>query len=282
MATVIRSPRLNKKPRKLHGAEAVEPKAVESRAAEPNTVETGAQPVTEMRIKESPETYAVPEERIINAPVEPAITAEQFAGLERRAELAESRAAAAERELSTVESDLESLRVTAREEGFAAGREEANNRLDAEFQQKLQSVQQVLHAVSAELQKLVLQAEDSIVETVYATVVRIIGDQLIGPEGIVALVKHVSAQLVRPENFIVRLAPEDYELITAGSGRISLSQDESAKLKVVPDSRIELGGCILESATGSLDARLEVQLQRLKDVLLDSRARRQSELLGKK
>jgi flagellar assembly protein FliH len=272
VATVIRSPRLNKKPRKLHSTEAAEPKAVEPKV----------QPIPEMHIKESPEPYTVPEERIINAPVEPAITAEEFAELERRTELAEARAVAAERELSAVESDLETLRTTAREEGFAAGHAEANNRLDVEYQQKLQSVQEVLHALSTELQKLVLQAEDSIVETVYAAVVRIIGDQLIEPEGIVALVKHVSAQLVRPENFIVRLAPEDYELITAGSGRISLSQDESAKLKVVPDTRIELGGCILESATGSLDARLEVQLQRLKDVLLDSRARRQSELLGQK
>jgi flagellar assembly protein FliH len=275
MATVIRSPRVSKKPRKLRSTEVAAP-------VEPKVTETEAQPAPEMHVKDPPEPYAVPEERIVHAPAEPMITREEYAELERRLELAESRAETAERELAAVESDLASLKAAARDEGLAAGREEAGNRLDAEYRQKLQSVQEILQTLSAELPKLVLQAEDSIVETVYATVLRIVGDQLIEPKGIIALVKHVSAQLVRPENFIVRLSPDDYELLTAGSGRISLSQDESARLKVVPDERIELGGCILESATGSLDARLEIQLQRLKDVLLDSRARRQSELLGKK
>src|SRR5688500_5068904 len=62
MATVIRSPRLYKKPRKLHSAEAVESKEVESKTVEPK-----AQPVPQMQIKDPPERYAVPAERIVHA-----------------------------------------------------------------------------------------------------------------------------------------------------------------------------------------------------------------------
>jgi flagellar assembly protein FliH len=270
VASVIRSPRLNKKPRKLQGAEEV--------------VERPLQPEPAAQIQETGGFYAEPVEN--TAPLmeqvapEPGITEEELAALKRRLEQAESRAEAAEHELAAIRSGLEQLRTDAREQGYAAGCQQANDRLDAEYQRKLESVQAVLQGISSRLEQLVSHAEDTMVETIYAAVVKIIGERMVEPENILSMIRHVSSQLVRPENFTVRLAPADYELVM--QARSHPGDNEIAAVKIVADPRVELGGCILESVTGSLDARLEVQLQRLKGVLLDSRARRQSELQAKK
>jgi flagellar biosynthesis/type III secretory pathway protein FliH len=40
----------------------------------------------------------------------------------------------------------------------------------------------------------------------------------------------------------------------------------------VPDERVALGGCLIDSPGGTLDGRLETQLQRLREVLVATRA----------
>jgi flagellar biosynthesis/type III secretory pathway protein FliH len=42
---------------------------------------------------------------------------------------------------------------------------------------------------------------------------------------------------------------------------------QGRKFEIVADSRVELGGCIVETNTGSLDGRFEVQLRELYETL---------------
>jgi flagellar assembly protein FliH len=44
--------------------------------------------------------------------------------------------------------------------------------------------------------------------------------------------------------------------------------------RLVPDSGVSVGGCILRSADGELDARLDMQIEAMKAALVETRKRR--------
>ena len=54
-----------------------------------------------------------------------------------------------------------------------------------------------------------------------------------------------------------------------GEGLLPKNGD-TARLELVADERVELGGCLIETDGGTLDGRLETQLKRLRDTLLDA------------
>ena len=69
---------------------------------------------------------------------------------------------------------------------------------------------------------------------------------------------------------LVKVAPQDFELLNAR--RRELLEDGSAsEVELVADEQVKWGGCVLEGTSGNLDARLETQLQRLRDTLLRAR-----------
>lgn len=262
MATVIRSPRVHDNPRMLK-------KALNEEASD-HFEKAEAAPPEQLSSVEVEETAG---------PYEPEISPEDVAELRRKVDEAEERAGKAERAVAMLQEELQKCRAEAREQGYAAGYEESCRKVDAECRENLEAIERVSQGFLGRLDNLVTESEDIIVETIYASVLKIIGEQLIDKESIVKMVRHVAGQLLHTENFIVRLSPPDCDLLKKSRKKL-FTENEAASVRLVPDNRIELGGCILESAGGSLDARLEVQLSRLKEVLLNNRARRQNELTG--
>lgn len=260
MATVIRSPRVNDHPRKLKK-------------------EVGVELNDDLEKAEAilPEQHSRVEVEEIAGPYEPEISPEDVAELRHKAEVAEERAGKAERAMAMLREELEKCRAEAREQGYAAGYEESCRKADAEYRENLEVIERISQGFLGRLDNLVAESEDLIVETIYVSVLKIIGEQLIDKDSIAKMVRHVADQLIHAENFVVRLSPSDCDLLKKSRKKL-FPENEPASVRLVPDNRVELGGCILESAGGSLDARLEVQLSRLKEVLLSNRALRQNEL----
>jgi flagellar assembly protein FliH len=75
------------------------------------------------------------------------------------------------------------------------------------------------------------------------------------------MVQQAARQLRAKENLVLRVAAADHARL---AGKIVV---EGARLEVVADERVTLGGCLVETAGGTLDARLEVQLRQLVDTL---------------
>jgi flagellar assembly protein FliH len=67
------------------------------------------------------------------------------------------------------------------------------------------------------------------------------------------------------ERLVVRVSPRDHKLF-AGEN-IAPKNGDAGSIELVADERVELGGCLIETSSGTLDGRLETQLQRLCDTL---------------
>lgn len=150
----------------------------------------------------------------------------------------------------------------AHEEGFAQGRDEAH----AELRDEVDAMRALVGAWPKALHGALQAAEDTMVEIAFEAACKVLGDALVRREGVEACVREALAEVREREGLVVRLASRDHALLTGG-GRTAWSPD-GRRVELVADERVLLGGCLIETSGGTLDARLETQLQRLRDTLL--------------
>ena len=67
------------------------------------------------------------------------------------------------------------------------------------------------------------------------------------------------------ERMTIKLSKEDYQLLQQGK----IAIHASGHLKIEASDEVVLGGCLIETEKGIFDGRLENQMDKLKDILLD-------------
>jgi flagellar biosynthesis/type III secretory pathway protein FliH len=85
-------------------------------------------------------------------------------------------------------------------------------------------------------------------------------------EAATSAVLEVLRKVREGRELIVRVCPDDLALLEEQRSLLAASLG-GRKFSLVADTRVEVGGCIVESQLGSLDGRLEVQLRGLYDTL---------------
>lgn len=174
-------------------------------------------------------------------------------------------------------------------EGLARGREEGRHEVDREAAaardraaERLAQLDRLLAALPVELASRLDAAEEDMVALSHDVVCRILGEHLVTRDGVAGLVRGAlrdafggSTPHARGrETTTIHLHPGDLRLLQEdGQVAASLRQDGAGgAVEWVADDRVRLGGCIVTSSEGSLDARLENQLAALQAVLLRFRA----------
>jgi flagellar biosynthesis/type III secretory pathway protein FliH len=147
------------------------------------------------------------------------------------------------------------------QEGRATGAEEVRREADAELAR--------IRSISAGLQRAldtgIRGIEDVAVAIAFEAVCKMLGTTAASSEGIRALVHEAAQHAAGAQKVTVRLHPTDLTALQAAG-----SLDATAQW--VADKSIELGGCVVETDGGTLDARLETQVERLRATLLAARA----------
>lgn len=210
-------------------------------------------------------------------PIDPEVARLTNALSVREVELenARQRVLAVEGRLAAHEEELETLRTEAKlaahdqgfTEGFAAGEEEAR----ASWGARLESLTSLASTLGSEYRSSVEQAvEDDVVALAYAAVCRIVGSTVVTRDGMAELIRQLVDELNHTDEFRVCVSTDDYEMLR-GHDWSTAPEAGRQEFELVADERIQTGGCIVESARGNLDGRLDTQLQALKDALLQAR-----------
>ena len=87
------------------------------------------------------------------------------------------------------------------------------------------------------------------------------------PESILDLVKTTLNWVIDTETVRVRLHPNDCGFVEAHSD--TLARECSADIQFVADASLNRGDCLVETAQGKIDGRIETMLQRIAEELLD-------------
>lgn len=158
--------------------------------------------------------------------------------------------------------DTESGHSRGYEDGVAAARED----LARELKKQAADLQQVQRLFSSSLEGQLAQVDEYAVDIAFAALARLIGDRT-GEEGFTrALVAHALSTVRGARKVAVHVSQQDFKVM----GRLGeeLGADgRFSEIEFVPDPRVTVGGCMIETDTGVWDARLETQLQRLRDAI---------------
>lgn len=189
------------------------------------------------------------------------------AGAQRTQELVEQvRRSILEQIKSEAEAARELGRQRGLQEGRAAGREESQQA----FASELARVRSIAARLSDALASGIGNTEDLAVAIAFEAVCKVLGEAAMTQEGVRAQVRQAATHVKNKERLTVRLHAADLSgLRDAGALNVLLPPGKA--ISWVADDSIELGGCVVETDGGGLDARLETQLERMRTALLAAR-----------
>lgn len=179
-----------------------------------------------------------------------------------RAAQAEAEAAHAEanRILRAAEREAAEILRTAQAQGFESGRAEGRARGEAETRESLLAAQRVLAEGHHWRDEMLARSEATLIELVGDVAEKLFGGGFaLSPEQMGVVVDRAIQQARNIGPARVRLHPEDAAL---------LDTMWPSGLPLVPDDTIRRGGCIVEAALGTVDSRVEVQLEKIKETLV--------------
>jgi flagellar assembly protein FliH len=165
------------------------------------------------------------------------------------------------------ESVLQEARGRGLQEGLELGRAEALR----EAERQHEAVAQTLAIVADRVEREIAGAEDAIVGMAFESVCRILARDVVDRKAIRAMVRQVLARVGQEEGVAVRLHPQDCAALRNGGKALLPGRNGRMKVELVADEAVSLGGCVVETTGGSLDARIETQIQRLRETLLKVR-----------
>jgi len=175
---------------------------------------------------------------------------------------------------SRFQQEIDALRAQTREEAYREGHAEGliagRGVGESEFSGKIEEINAVLLSAHEMVERRFDGLVDTAVEIVFESVLKILGTQFADKAGTEAVVREVVRQSKERSKLVVRVSPSDFEMLS--EGRVELAGGLNiGQVDFVADDLIELGGCVLETPSGSLDGRLEIQLQRFRETLLNAR-----------
>ena len=145
------------------------------------------------------------------------------------------------------------------EQGYNEGLAIARRALDEEIAQVRAIAQGAMQARQEMLQRL----EGEIVSLALAIAEKVIGEEARRSEAVVAhVVRRAVQYLGRRGPYRIRVNPLDAERLRERWQ--ALDELEGASWELIPDERIAVGGCILESGASLVDAQLDAQFERIR------------------
>jgi len=172
--------------------------------------------------------------------------------------------------------ELAALRQEATEagraEGLQQGQQQGQQTAETQYRNQLETLRLLLESVHAARQRYIEDIADDAIEIAFTAVTKILGSTFATREAAVGAVQEAVRCCKQRGRMLVKVAPHDFELLNARLSEL-LEGGAAREVELVADEQVKWGGCVLEGASGNLDARLETQMQRLCDTLLAARAK---------
>ncbi len=173
---------------------------------------------------------------------------------------------------------LEQMSVEAKEQGFqagfTAGMEEVAAKLEREYQDKIGEAQQILEQAYQQKEAIIAEAEPFLLELSTVIATQIIKQELSDcPEKFVELVKQHILRFKEKEQITICVHPDDFSFIQSQRAQLLAVVNGETEMKIIPDHTVTPKGCIIRTAYGSVDARIDTQIEEIKKAILDVKAR---------
>ncbi len=181
--------------------------------------------------------------------------------------LAQAESAALEL-VNRAQTHVEAIESEARERGFAEGRASAQEAARAELEPQLATLADLIASVRAHREAMFGAAEPELVRLALEIAERVIHIELAAnPNVVVENTRQALTRLLAREVVTVRVNPADLDAIREHRDAIMASSDIE-HLRVIEDQRVDRGGVLIETESGTIDAKISTQLREARRAIL--------------
>jgi flagellar assembly protein FliH len=158
------------------------------------------------------------------------------------------------------------------QDGYTAGRQEAELEVQREYLGKIEQAQNMLEQAFFQKEAIIYEAEPFLLELSTIIATHIIKQELTSnPEQFVELIKQHILRFKEKEFITVCVHPDDFDFIQAQRAHLVAVVNGETEIKIIPDYSVTSKGCIIRTAYGSVDARIDTQIEEIKKVILEAR-----------
>jgi flagellar biosynthesis/type III secretory pathway protein FliH len=168
--------------------------------------------------------------------------------------------------------DTEHAVQLAYRQGVEAGIAEGERRAEAVFAARNAREQAAVAALGAALQEQFTRYAERLERESFRFALAAAGkiarrEIALDSETILRQVKEAFHRVVGAETITLRVHPEDEPLLRPHKNELLASSDGVREVIFEPDDAVERGGCIIESPSGNIDARIATQLAQIDSAL---------------
>lgn len=160
----------------------------------------------------------------------------------------------------TLLGSLDEHKLAGKELGYKDGIAQAEEDLESRIEKRVALGETLLSEIKKGIIAEIYDQEGICLEIVYSAISRLIGDSAGTKEQIKAIVRLTMEKVASQDNLQIYLSPEDYKL---------LKDDEFIEKNIIQSDELEFGGCVIKTGKGTVEAKLDDQLAKLKQLLLD-------------
>lgn len=166
----------------------------------------------------------------------------------------------------------EEARNFARQEGYAQGmeqgREEGRRLVYEEYAQALEQAAAILEEAPSIKRRMIAEAEPFVLDLTIEIARKVIGEQLmLDKENVIALIRKALSRTQEYKSVTVAVSPDTYTYVQENRAKLLEVLDSQVEITIIPDDAVTDGGAVIRTTMGSVDARVDVQLEEIKKAL---------------
>jgi flagellar assembly protein FliH len=158
------------------------------------------------------------------------------------------------------------------QEAFTKGSEEERRQADEDLAGICSALTGAISIVSRLRERIIKESEEELLKLAFMVAKKIIRQEIKHDRQILThLVSEALRVFPEQQDIVVCLHPEDYKVISSNKELFLAGIGDERQITLKSDEATTLGGCVVESSTGVIDARIEAQLDEIYRGLIEER-----------
>lgn len=174
----------------------------------------------------------------------------------------------AEKMIKEAELKVSEIEHEAYKKGYEAGREEGYKEGQAEVMRLIDRLGTVVSTAVDIRDEIIRNSEKLMTEMILMISRKVIKDEIVERREVVINNIKESIKRVKDRDRIdIRVNFADLDMTTAHKDELIKMMESLKKVNIYEDSRVERGGCIIETDVGAVDARISTQLDAIEEAI---------------
>lgn len=178
----------------------------------------------------------------------------------------------AEKMIKEAELKVSEIEHEAYKRGYDAGREEGYKEGQAEVMRLIDRLGTIVSTAVDIRDDIIRSSEKLMTEMILMIARKVIKDEIVERrEVVINNIKEALQRVKDRDRIDIRVNFADLDMTTAHKDELIKMMESLKKVNIYEDSRVERGGCIIETDVGAIDARISTQLEAIEEAIRNAR-----------